>query len=584
MRELRYRAVPDRYLTFPDFALDRREWEALQIPVGLAFFFRNSALGRTVAFYPGPAGATESELDMAAWNNIRESDPRVDMLADDTEALIVRVPDEEGGRPGVLSSCRSTPATSSSAGCGCCGTGSTAASRSASSSPSSSTRSQPAVRSCRRDRQARSEGGSRMTEVTFAVVDVSPQPYAVTPVLAARVGVAAVGDDPVHAIALRCQVRIDPLRRRYSDDEAAGLLDLFGPRERWSTTQRTFVWLHCAVMVPGFSGATQVELPLECTYDFEVTAAKYMHALRDGTIPLQFLFSGTVFTQGERGFAVQQVPWDREDRYDLPVSVWRDLMDQHYPNTGWVRLNRDTLDALAAYKSERGMLGFDDAVTSLLETSSQEVQPVSGGWDRVRTIADAVLYEGYLLYPYRANSRKNQSRWQFGVLGPPRAEERGIGENDTLSAQVLLDGDTASLSVVVRFLQLQRRTAERDTGDGLFEAVDELTADGQTWLTWDEAVERELSFGPFPVADLEAGQTIPLTVAGGTDTEAVDGGRLVRSRRELNGELTLAARTRRRSHAGQHPGAQYRCAAGEQGRRDRRLVHRHASDRRGHRR
>jgi Family of unknown function (DUF6084) len=211
-----------------------------------------------------------------------------------------------------------------------------------------------------------------MNEVTYAVVDVSPQPYSVTPVLTARVGVASVGDDPVHAIALRCQVRIDPLRRRYSDDEAAGLLDLFGPRERWSTTQRTFLWLHCSVMVPGFSGATQVELPLDCTYDFEVAAAKYMHALRDGTVPLQFLFSGTVFTQGERGFAVQQVPWDREDRYDMPVSVWRSLMDQHYPNTGWLRLRHDALDALASYKSERGLLGFDDAITSLLDAASDE--------------------------------------------------------------------------------------------------------------------------------------------------------------------------------------------------------------------
>lgn len=92
--ELRYRAVPDRYLAFPDFALDRRRWAALEIPVGLAFFFRNSALDRMVAFYPGPAGATESELDMAAWNDIRSADPRVDMLADDTEALLVRVPDD----------------------------------------------------------------------------------------------------------------------------------------------------------------------------------------------------------------------------------------------------------------------------------------------------------------------------------------------------------------------------------------------------------------------------------------------------------------------------------------------------------
>jgi hypothetical protein len=166
---------------------------------------------------------------------------------------------------------------------------------------------------------------------------------------------------------------------------------------------------------------------------------------------------------------------------------------------------------------------------------------MSGGWDRVRTIADAVLYEGYLLYPYRANSRKNQTRWQFGVLGPQRAEERGIGENDTMSAQVLLDSESASLSVVVRFLQLQHRAAERDTGDGLFEPVDELTAGARTWLTWDEAVECELSFGPFAVADLESGHTISLGVPGGEDVETLDGGRLVRSRSELAGELTIAA-------------------------------------------
>jgi hypothetical protein len=98
--ELRYRAVPDRYLSFPDFALDRRAWEALQIPVGLAFFFRNSTLDRTVAFYPGPAGATESELDLDAWTAISAADPRVGLLADDVEALLVRVPSEtDEGEP-----------------------------------------------------------------------------------------------------------------------------------------------------------------------------------------------------------------------------------------------------------------------------------------------------------------------------------------------------------------------------------------------------------------------------------------------------------------------------------------------------
>src|ERR1700744_5258652 len=123
-------------------------------------------------------------------------------------------------------------------------------------------------------------------DVSFSVLEVAPEPFSVTPVLTARVGVAG-GDDPVHAIALRCQVRIEPLRRSYSDEEAAGLTDLFGTRDRWATTQRTFLWQHCSAMVPGFSGNTPVALPLDCTYDFEVAAAKYLHALREGTLPLQ---------------------------------------------------------------------------------------------------------------------------------------------------------------------------------------------------------------------------------------------------------------------------------------------------------
>ncbi|WP_343599947.1 DUF6084 family protein [Mycobacterium sp.] len=213
-----------------------------------------------------------------------------------------------------------------------------------------------------------------MTDLSFDVVDVVAEPYAVTPVLGARVRVRAPGDDPVHAIALRCQVRIDPVRRGYSDDEAAGLTDLFGSRDRWATTQHTFLWQHCAAMVPGFTAETEVPLALDCTYDFEVAAAKYLHALRDGAVPLQFLFSGTVFTAQGRGFSVRQVPWACEDRYDMPVTVWRDLIAQHYPDTGWVRLGHDTVRALAEYKSARGLLSIDDAVTALLAAARQDVR------------------------------------------------------------------------------------------------------------------------------------------------------------------------------------------------------------------
>ncbi|WAJ46918.1 DUF6084 family protein [Mycobacterium sp. Aquia_216] len=207
--------------------------------------------------------------------------------------------------------------------------------------------------------------------VAFTVLDVAPEPYSVSPILTARVGIGTTAEDPVHAIALRCQVRIEPLRRSYSDNDAGGLIDLFGPRERWATTQRTFLWQHCTALVPGFAGNATVALALDCTYDFEVAAAKYLHALRDGTLPLQFLFSGTIFVKSERGFSVQQVPWDCECRYDMPVAVWHDLIAQHYPNTGWVRLNHETIAALAGYKSAQGLLDLDHAITSLLNTERQ---------------------------------------------------------------------------------------------------------------------------------------------------------------------------------------------------------------------
>lgn len=165
---------------------------------------------------------------------------------------------------------------------------------------------------------------------------------------------------------------------------------------------------------------------------------------------------------------------------------------------------------------------------------------MTASWDRARAIADAVLYEGYLLYPYRANSSKNQSRWQFGVLGPPGAADAGIGEDDTLSAQFLIDGES-ELTLVVRFLQLQHRRAERDVGGRVYEPVDELTSGLQTWVTWDEAVERELSFGPFALTDLGRPRILSIAVPAGEDIEILDGGRLIRTRQAIAAELSIAA-------------------------------------------
>ena len=162
-----------------------------------------------------------------------------------------------------------------------------------------------------------------MTELRFSVLDIAAEPYAAVPTLLARLRVEEGTGEPVHAVVLRAQVRIEAQRRGYDDREEAGLLDLFDRRERWADTLRPLLWMHATAMVPGFTGATEVDLPLPCTYDFEVTGAKYLQALRDGEIPLLLLYSGTVFTRGTTGFAVTQIPWSAETSHRLPVAVWR---------------------------------------------------------------------------------------------------------------------------------------------------------------------------------------------------------------------------------------------------------------------
>jgi hypothetical protein len=174
--------------------------------------------------------------------------------------------------------------------------------------------------------------------------------------------------------------------------------------------------------------------------------------------------------------------------------------------------------------------------------------------DLARTVADAVLYEGYLLYPYRATSRKNQARWQFGVLGPPGAAEQGVGEEPSMSVQCLLDlglatakaaASTPTVTIYLRFLQLQRRIVEApDTGEPSgFVPVDQLVVEDDLVFSWDEAVEQEQSWRPFSAAELANGVGRRVEVAGGDQIEplaATDGsmaGRIVRRRWPLSAEL-----------------------------------------------
>jgi hypothetical protein len=205
-----------------------------------------------------------------------------------------------------------------------------------------------------------------MTELEFTIADLFAEPYALTPQLTARLRIEESTGAVIHAIALRAQVRIEPQRRPYTADEERALLDLFGSRERWYDTLKPFMWMQATAMVQGFTNITEVDLALPCTYDFDVTASKYLHALRDGAVRVVLLFSGTVFIRGERGFGVEQVPWDREACYDLPISVWRAMIDRYYPGTGWLRLDRELIETLARHKTDNGLTTWDETVRALL--------------------------------------------------------------------------------------------------------------------------------------------------------------------------------------------------------------------------
>lgn len=210
-----------------------------------------------------------------------------------------------------------------------------------------------------------------MSAYLFEVLDVVAEPYAAAPQLTARLRIKESTGQRIHAIALRCQVRIEPQRRRYDNRERDALRGLFGEHERWGDTLRPFQWMQCNTTVQGFTGVTEADLALPCTYDLDVIGSRYLHALDAGDVPLSLLFSGTVFTRGSTGFGVEQVPWDCEARYRLPVAVWRQMIAAYFPNTGWIRLHCDVLALLADYRSRHGFTSWEETVQTLLARAGE---------------------------------------------------------------------------------------------------------------------------------------------------------------------------------------------------------------------
>jgi hypothetical protein len=208
-----------------------------------------------------------------------------------------------------------------------------------------------------------------MPDLSFQIEGASVVPFAAVPTLAFQLKASnAAVDEAIHIIALRCQIQIEVTRRRYTPEEQERMLDLFGTPDRWSQTLRNLLWTNINVVIPSFTGTSTVaDLHVPCTFDFNVAATKYFEGLDDGDIPLNIMFSGTVFyAPPDSGLQVAPISWEREARFKLPVKVWREMMDSYYPNSVWLSLRRDVFDRLYQYKMQHGIPTWEQVLEDVL--------------------------------------------------------------------------------------------------------------------------------------------------------------------------------------------------------------------------
>ena len=207
-----------------------------------------------------------------------------------------------------------------------------------------------------------------MPALRFLIEGSGSLEYAAVPTLKFALRIDVDGGGPVRSVLLDVQIQIAARRRGYGAAETERLLELFGQPERWATTLRTLPWLRTTLVVPPFIDSTVVDLTVPCTYDLEVTAARYFAALDEGVMPLEFLFSGSVFFPSPVGaLQAARIAWDDELDYELPVAVWRETIDRHFRGTGWLRLGQERLAQLCAYRARHAFESWDATIDSLLD-------------------------------------------------------------------------------------------------------------------------------------------------------------------------------------------------------------------------
>ncbi len=217
-----------------------------------------------------------------------------------------------------------------------------------------------------------------MAELVFDCIGAHADRYAVAPSMAFTLRISDTSGQQVEAIALRCQIRIEPSRRRYSAAEAERLSDLFGETQRWAETLRPLQFTNVAIMVPRFTGSIELDLPVMLSYDLEIGSTRYFAGLDDGEVPLLLLFSGTVFGMTGGRLQAQQVPWSKEAAYRLPISIWREAVDAHFPNSAWIKMSRQTLDELQRFKTRTALPTWDATIQALLAAAAKPADSAEG--------------------------------------------------------------------------------------------------------------------------------------------------------------------------------------------------------------
>jgi hypothetical protein len=213
-----------------------------------------------------------------------------------------------------------------------------------------------------------------MPELTFQVENAFVVPYAAAPTLGFKLRVTnQPAEELIHTIVLRCQIQLEVTRRRYTPEEQTRMRDIFGEPERWSRTLRNLLWTHANVVAPEFKDSTVIDLPVPCTFDFNVAATKYFEGLEEGDIPLCLMFSGTVFyAQADGVLQVAPISWQMEAKFRLPIKTWRDMMDVYYPNSAWLCLRRDAFDRLNRYKMQHGIPTWEAVIESVVPQEHAE--------------------------------------------------------------------------------------------------------------------------------------------------------------------------------------------------------------------